>query len=356
MHSFEKRLAKRYEDGSIRSLSLLDQEVDFLSNDYLGLSKISTPVSTRKRVFGSTGSRLLSGNSKEAVDCELFLAEYFESEAALVFNSGYDANLGFFSSIPQKGDTIIYDALIHASVRDGIRLSYADSFSFKHNDIFDLELKIQRAKGTVFVAIESLYSMDGDCAPILEITRICNEKNALLIVDEAHACGVLGDHGKGLSLHLAPFARLITFGKAYGSHGAAILSSCLIKNYLINFARSFIYTTALPNDSYVRIQSILNNLELAHLRDTLKVNIQFFRDQYSGYLLSDSRSPIQIISCPGVKKAIDLCKLIQKKGFAVKPILSPTVPSGSERIRICVHAFNTFDQIKGLVEVLRSQN
>jgi len=354
MHSFEKRLAKRYEDGSIRSLSLLDQLVDFFSNDYLGLAKLPTSDSISESTYSSTGSRLLSGNFIEAEKCELFLAEYFESEAALVFNSGYDANLGFFSSIPQKGDTIIYDALIHASVRDGIRLSYADSFSFKHNDVSDLELKIKRAKGTIFVAIESLYSMDGDCAPIHEIARICEEKNTLLIVDEAHACGVLGEFGKGLSLPFSPFARLVTFGKAYGSHGAAILSSSLVKNYLINFARSFIYTTALPKGAYARIQSILNDPKHSSLRDVLQENIHLFRDQYEGYLLSDPQSPIQIITCPGVQKAIDLCTLIQENGFAVKPILSPTVPLGSERIRICLHAFNSKVQIKELIEILRS--
>jgi 8-amino-7-oxononanoate synthase len=354
MHSFEKRLAKRYEDGSIRSLSLLRQFVDFFSNDYLGLSRFPSSQTKSKKRYSSTGSRLLSGNSVEAENCEVFLAEYFESEAALVFNSGYDANLGFFSSIPQKGDTIIYDALIHASVRDGIRLSYADSFSFKHNDILDLELKIQRAKGTIFVAIESLYSMDGDCAPIQEISRICKDKNAFLIVDEAHACGVLGENGKGLSLPYSPFARLITFGKAYGSHGAAILSTSLVKTYLINFARSFIYTTALPNESYDRIQSILKNSNQNKLREILLENIHVFRGEFSEYLLSDSQSPIQIIPCPGVKKAIDLCSIIQENGFAVKPILSPTVPLGSERIRICLHSFNTPDQIKGLVATLRS--
>lgn len=355
MHSFEKRLAKRYEDGSNRSLSLFNESIDFYSNDYLGFSKFITPHSNPKTIGGSTGSRLLSGNSKAAEECELFLANYFHSEAALVFNSGYDANIGLFSSLPQKGDTVIYDSLIHASVRDGIRLSYADSYSFRHNDIDDLKQKLKRAKGTVFVAIESLYSMDGDVAPIEYIQKICEENNALLIVDEAHACGVLGEEGKGLSLTFNVFARLITFGKAYGSHGAVVLSSNKVKDYLINFARSFIYTTALPIESYSRISDILTkNDELTNSRNSLQENIFYFRKMFIEKLVSDISSPIQIIPCPGVENAKKTAQKLQENGFAVKPILSPTVAEGSERIRICIHSFNSKEEIEQLINLLRS--
>ena len=354
MHSFEKRLAKRYEDGSNRSLSLFNESIDFYSNDYLGFSKTHTSHNITKTIGGSTGSRLLSGNSKAAEECEFFLANYFQSEAALVFNSGYDANIGLFSSLPQKGDTVIYDSLIHASVRDGIRLSYADSYSFRHNDIDDLKQKLKRAKGTVFVAIESLYSMDGDLAPIESIHKICEENNALLIVDEAHAGGVLGEEGKGLSLTLNVFARLITFGKAYGSHGAVVLSSNKVKDYLINFARSFIYTTALPKESYIRISDILTKKdELTNSQNSLRENIFYFRKIFDKELISDFLSPIQIISCPGVENAKKMAKKLQENGFAVKPILSPTVAEGSERIRICFHSFNSKQDIKQLVNLLR---
>jgi 8-amino-7-oxononanoate synthase len=353
MHSFEKRLLKRYEDGSIRSLSLFHGAVDFFSNDYLGLSSISFQ-SANDAALGSTGSRLLSGNSYEAEACELFLANYFSVEAALVFNSGYDANIGIFSSIPQKGDTVIYDALIHASVRDGIRMSYADSFSFCHNDYEDLEQKIKRGKGTVFVAVESLYSMDGDIAPLKEIKEICDRYNALLIVDEAHAVGVLGKEGKGLAFGLSVFARLVTFGKAYGSHGAAVLCDKQVKEYLINFARSFIYTTALPRESYNRITEVVSYNDQSFLKTKLQKNIDLFRNEMDMNLLSDPTSPIQIVSCPGIENAKKLSLKIQKQGFAVKPILSPTVPFGYERIRICIHAFNTEEEIKTLVSLLQS--
>ena len=353
MHSFEKRLAKRYEDGSNRSLSLFNESIDFFSNDYLGLSR-ATNNQPNVIYKGSTGSRLLSGNSIEAEQSELFLSQYFNSESALIFNSGYDANIGFFSSIPQKGDTVLYDSLIHASVRDGIRLSYADSYSFKHNNIEDLERKLKLAKGTVFVAVESLYSMDGDLAPLESISKICEENNALLIVDEAHAGGVLGENGKGLSYGLNVFARLFTFGKAFGLHGAAVLSSYKVKDYLINFARSFIYTTALPIDSYVRIKQVLDNKDLNNLRVSLNQNILFFRSLIDKDLVSDKNSPIQIIACPGIENAKKKCAKLQANGFAVKPILSPTVAEGSERIRICIHAFNTKEEIERLVNYLRS--
>jgi 8-amino-7-oxononanoate synthase len=353
MHSFEKRLSQRYEDGSNRSLSLFQGLVDFYSNDYLGLSTVLFPERKIQK-YGSTGSRLLSGNSIEGEDCELFLSRFFQSESALVFNSGYDANVGFFSSIPQKGDTVIYDSLIHASVRDGIRLSYADSFSFRHNDTADLEQKIKRGKGTIFVAIESLYSMDGDLAPTQEIVKICKENNALLIVDEAHAIGVLGEEGKGLTKNDEVFARLITFGKAFGAHGAAILCSKIVKDFLINFARSFIYTTALPPESYLRIKEVVGCKEQVTLRSKLHDNITLFRNTLYKELISDSSSPIQIVSCPGIENAKRLSLKIQEERFAVKPILSPTVSLGSERIRICLHSFNTEEQINALVKLLRS--
>ncbi len=192
---WQDKLKKREEEGTMRSLFRLENKLDFYSNDYLGMSSLDIRSEAKG---GSTGSRLISGNSKEAAECESFLADWFKTESALVFNSGYDANLGFFSSIPQKGDWVLYDEKIHASVRDGIRLSFANSFSFIHNDVTDLQKKIQKAEGAVFVVVESLYSMDGDFAPLGEIAAIGKLTNAKLVVDEAHACGVFGEHGRGI--------------------------------------------------------------------------------------------------------------------------------------------------------------
>lgn len=355
--SFLNLLEKRKQLGSFRSLSLFKDYIDFYSNDYLGLS---TSVVNQKTTAGSdstkgsTGSRLISGNSKEAMACEAFLSEYFESESALVFNSGYDANLGLFSSVPQKGDTIIYDSLIHASIRDGIRLSHAKSYSFVHNDLEDLDKKLQLKEGTTYVVVESLYSMDGDLCPLDTILKVCEKHHALLIVDEAHAAGVLGHDGKGLSFHKSVFARVVTFGKAYGFHGAVVLGSTDLTEYLINFSRSFIYTTALPVLDYTTICNKIVQSGENELREQLYAKIHLFRKTFEYDGISSEISPIQIIDKPGIKNALNAASLLQKEKIAVKAILSPTVKEGKERIRICLHTFNKEEDIVLLTRLLRT--
>jgi 8-amino-7-oxononanoate synthase len=348
------KLNERKEEGTLRSLSCFDGMIDFCSNDYLGLSRLA-PVE-EQTISGSTGSRLISGTSREAIDCETFISAHFNSEAALVFNSGYDANLGFFGAVPQKGDTVIYDQLIHASVRDGIRLSHARSLSFEHNSLEDLEKKLKLADGTCYIAIESLYSMDGDLSPIQAIAALCKKYQAYLVVDEAHAAGVFGKgivEESGLSGDV--FARLVTFGKAYGAHGAAILGSQQLKKFLINFARSFIYTTALPTSAYQLIQQRCS-LDLTNAQQQLQERIAQFRGQMElDKLFSDARSPIQIVPVGSIIRTREIAETLQEMGFAVKPIYSPTVPKGSERLRICLHAFNSQVQIHKLCqEILNS--
>ena len=200
--------------------------------------------------------------------------------------------------------------------------------------------------------MESLYSMDGDICPIDAIIELCVKYNAFLIVDEAHAAGVLGENGKGLTYNKHVFARIITFGKGYGFHGAAVLCSEDLKNYLINFARSFIYTTALPTNDYVLIQQQIEASTDNTLRIQLQSNIDFFRSTLNYQGVSATNSPIQIIEVPGVENALSLAKRLQVNNFAVKAILSPTVPKGQERIRICIHAFNTKEEIEKLTEIL----
>ncbi len=348
------KILKRKEEGTLRSLSSFDGMIDFFSNDYLGLAKIET---SGVYAHGSTGSRLISGTSKTAMNAEKELAKFFNSESALLFNSGYDSNLGFFSAVPQRGDTIIYDELIHASVRDGIRLSFAHHFSFLHNDIEDLEKKINSAKGTVYVAIESLYSMDGDLSPLRKIQQICAKKNAYLIIDEAHSSGVLGENGKGfvnaLGLESKVFARLITFGKAYGSHGAVILGSKDLTEFLTNFARSFIYTTALPDATVARNNTIVRTEDLNDRRLKLQNNLTYFRSNFlHPGLISETNSPIQILQIGSIEETSVLAKKIQDRGMAVKAIFSPTISKGKERIRLCFHSFNTKNEIDVLIKVL----
>lgn len=349
------RIEKRKIEGTMRSLSCFDGFSDFYSNDYFGFANEKT--SDSKGRYGSTGSRLISGNCKEAEECESFLAQFFNAESALVFNSGYDANLGFFSSVLQRGDTVIYDESIHASIKDGIRLSFADSFSFKHNSILDLKKKLKQAKGTVYVAIESLYSMDGDLAPLVEIAGITKENNAYLIVDEAHACGVYGQSGKGLvdkfGVQDNVFASLITFGKAYGSHGACILGSRDLTDYLMNFARSFIYTTALPASDFVRIKEIVSSNKISDLQNKLEQNILNFRNKLETLdFVSDSLSPIQMLRIGDVSKVKLLTNKLLDVKIAVKPIFSPTVKNGEEGIRFCIHSFNNMKEFDTVSKII----
>ena len=360
--NIEQKLSNRKSENALRELKVNNSLVDFCSNDYLGFaseSEIHILDEVIVEKFGATGSRLISGNRRVTEEVEEFLATYYKAESALIFNSGYNANIGIFSSLPQRGDTIIYDELIHASIRDGVRLSNANSFSFKHNNIGSLEEKIKKSNGQVWIAVESVYSMDGDEAPLRQLTGICEKYDAALIVDEAHACGVFGDKGEGLvveyGLENKIFARVATFGKALGSHGAIVLGNKLLRDYLINYSRSFIYTTALPLPSVLAMKKAHTFLEKNIDRiENLKELIAYFKASTIGFEPSalNSRSAIQCIIVPGNDAVKTLAENIQNNGFDVRPILSPTVPKGQERLRICIHTYNTKEQIDGLLKAI----
>ncbi len=352
------KLSKRKKEGTFRSLTLVDSTIDFFSNDYLGFARDNVIEKFEGYLSGATGSRLLSGNSSEADNCERFLANHFNVESSLVFNSGYSANLSLLSTIPQRGDTILYDELVHASIRDGIRLSFANSVSFKHNDLTDLNTKLNALDGVIYVVVESLYSMNGDVSPLKEIVEICTDNAAFLIVDEAHSVGVFGKKGVGLiqelNLESLVFARVITFGKAYGFHGAAIVGSKDLVEFLVNFARPFIYTTALPPQDYKTINHLLNSSLIATKQESLLKNITYFRKELTDVSRypSDLRSPIQIIETNTIKSTIELAERLKKNGIFTKPIFSPTVTQGKECIRVCLHSFNTKVEIDFLKELI----
>jgi len=335
--------------------------IDFCSNDYLGYSRSFESGNAKLlETGGSTGSRLLTGNSELIEELERFIAEYHNSKAGLIFNSGYDANLGLFSAIPQRGDTVLYDELVHASVRDGIRLGFANSRSFKHNDIDDLDRILRNTKGLVYVAVESVYSMDGDFSPLKEIVNLAKKYRANLIVDEAHATGIFGDRGEGrvveLNLESGVFARVHTFGKALGSHGAIVLGSNELKELLINFARPFIYTTALPKHCILSIKNAYDKmskgndivLKLKDLVDLYKNNIKCVGSE----VFNNSFSPIQCIMLSDNDRVKSISLSLQNEGFDVRPILSPTVKKGTERIRICLHSFNKKEEVEQLIKCL----
>jgi 8-amino-7-oxononanoate synthase len=360
-----KKLQERVDANALRSLMINKNKIDFCSNDYLGIvkSKLIERFVSANLPHGSTGSRLLSGNYELIEETEKQIANFHQAEAALMFNSGYDANTGVLSCVPQKNDTIIYDQLSHASLRDGIRLSFATSFSFLHNDMQDLEKKLASLKENsknIFVVTESVFSMDGDFAPLIDIAALCDKYHAALIVDEAHATGVTGQRGEGLvqqlNLEKKCFARIHTFGKACGAHGAVVLGSEKLKNYLINFSRQFIYSTALPPAAVEAISISYKTFPyLEKERNHLKELIAVFKKGNLKFKMLSSDTPIQIVIIPGNEEVKKVAKTLQENNFDIRPILYPTVPKGGERLRIVLHAFNTLDEVNRLLQILNEE-
>ncbi|KAJ3391604.1 hypothetical protein HDU92_008953 [Lobulomyces angularis] len=330
--SLKNKLKLRNDRSLLRILKSNTHLADFSSNDYLGLAKNESLMNNIKLASanilqnGSTGSRLLTGHSQHAEDLEFFLAQFHKSEDALLFNSGFDANYGLFSCIMTEKDGIIYDELIHASVHEGMRASKSKyQKSFQHNDVESLITQIQEFKkinndGHLFIAVESIYSMDGHVSKLEEmINAVKNYKNCHFIVDEAHSTGILGPQGRGLvselKLESQVLARVHTFGKALGSHGG-----------------TFLYKL------YFLIEKFRGSL----------------CDLPNGILL-ESDTPIQGVLVPGnLQVCIFASKLQERYQLDVRPIRSPTVPKGEERIRICLHSHNTDSEIDLLTNSIKS--
>jgi 8-amino-7-oxononanoate synthase len=373
------KLETRKQNNAMRQLPSATSNIDFASNDYLGFAKSAT-IFNRTHQFliendcqenGATGSRLISGNHPLYESTENHIAKFHETETALIFNSGYDANVGFFSSLPQKGDFILYDELCHASIRDGIRLSNAKSFKFQHNDSEDLERLLTQCQPTtnsqqpptLYIVTESVFSMDGDTPNLEELVQLAEKYKAHIVIDEAHSLGVFGNQGEGLvqSLQLQDkiFARIVTFGKGLGCHGAAILGSQKLKEYLVNFARSFIYTTGLSPHAIATIYIAYQSLQQDETSlEKLRNNINIFNQQKQLLglkpLFVRSKSAIQSAIIPGNEKVKAMATKLQQNGFDVKAILSPTVPEGQERLRFCMHSYNTSEEISSLMACLQT--
>jgi 8-amino-7-oxononanoate synthase len=381
-----KSIDIRKRQNAIRKLGSIKDLIDFSSNDYLGFSDLKQIYFTAEKILtdfnlrrnGATGSRLLSGNHQLFSPAEDFIANFHSAESALIFNSGYDANVGFFSSVPQRGDFIFYDELVHASIRDGISMSRAKAYKFKHNDFADLRGHIERSRNInnepeIYIVTESVFSMDGDIPDLKKLAEFVEKEHCFLVIDEAHATGVFGTDGAGMVQELGiqdkVFARIITFGKALGCHGAAILGSTTLKEYLVNFARSFIYTTALPPHSvatvlasyqYLKNKPRLVEVNPEHVEGSeirkLKQNIEFFKAEIVANKLQsffiESNSAIQSCIIPGNEKVKNTASKLEVEGYNVKPILSPTVPKGKERLRFCLHSFNSREEISGVLKAL----
>lgn len=369
MNIYQKTLKERKNQHLSRVLPLLDESgVDFYSNDYLGFAqskKLKAEITQSFKDYarsknGATGSRLLSGNSILAEQVEQQIAEFHNAESALIYPSGYTANLGLISCLALKGVTLLLDEWVHASIIDGARLGRASKVRFKHNDLHDIEEKLKQIKGQKIVVVESVYSMDGDIAPLNKLTTLCRKYEAELIVDEAHAIGVFGAKGEGivqqLGLEKQLLARVMTFGKAPGIHGAAVVGPQWLKEYQINFSRAFIFSTAPSDHQMVAISCMYKAIAIANeQRKTLADIVEYFvKKRKNEHNWLSSFSHIQSLLIPGNEQVIATSKQLQKKGINVLPIRKPSVPERMERIRFCLHAYNKKEEIDLLFDALKT--
>jgi 8-amino-7-oxononanoate synthase len=357
-------IGMRHFSGNLRKLSIHKDLVDFSSNDYLGFSKLSFTSTVTSN--GATGSRLISGHSELHDRVESQIAIFHNAPAALLFNSGYDANIGLLPALTDRADLILYDQLVHASLRDGISLSQAKSLKYRHNDLDHLEILLKKfseqEQREVYVVTESVFSMDGDLPDLEKLVQMIKRfQNVHLILDEAHAIGVIGKKGEGLAQKLGLeqdiFARVVTFGKGLGCHGAAVLGSEDLKEYLINYARSFIYTTSLPQHSLYAILNAYDALDKNHAAvSQLASNIAMFNKfaVQNGLRLRfrKSETAIQVCIIPKNDQVKKVALILQESGYDVRAILSPTVAKGEERLRVCIHSFNTEKEMNDLLQLL----
>lgn len=366
---FEKSLTGLERRNRRRKLSLAGNSLDFSSNDYLGLSHHPKLLSAVKdavddgMLVGATGSRLLRGHHNEHAALEQQAADFFSSDSALFFANGFMANYALFTCLPKSGDLIVFDELVHASIHDGMLAGKAKSVMAKHNDVQDFEdkIKVARAdgvKGQIWIAIESIYSMDGDIAPCAELVALANKFDAFLVVDEAHATGVWGVDGKGLMTEWEGANNIIcvhTCGKALGASGALICASKSICDYMVNFSRPFIYSTApSPLAAYAVSQSLaIIEQEGAQLRSRFKTQMALAKSLLANIGVQASATQIQPIIIGDAGETMQMATNMQSRGFDIRGVRPPTVAEGSSRLRITL-TLNVVEQdIRNMVDGLK---
>ncbi len=322
--------------------------LDFASNDYLGLAgskRLSNAVAkaiARGTPVGAAGSRLLRGNAPEHEELEVFAASFFGSECALYFGGGYIANFAVLTTLPQKGDLLVLDALAHASMHEGAEAGRAHYVLAAHNDVnaFDDAIKKWRngsGLGRVWIAVESLYSMDGDCAPLADLVHLADRHDAFIYVDEAHATGVHGLGGRGFTAAFEGRENILalhTCGKALGASGALVSAPKVLCDYLVNRARPFIYATA---PSPLMAVAVLESLKIVRdepeRRERLKQLINFASHRTQ---IKPSGSQIIPVVIGDNGRTMALASALQARGFDVRGIRPPTVPEGTARLRISI--------------------
>ena len=346
--------------------------VDFTSNDYLGLAnssslkaRVLSALSQSDMPLGAGGSRLLRGNHQWHEQVEKDFAEYENTESVLYFTSGYAANMAVFTALPTRHDVIIFDSLVHASIREGIHASFAQKKSFAHNSLESLAAATKNFPGAknIYVVVESLYSMDGDESPLKEIASFCSRNDFLLIVDEAHATGIFGREGRGLideqDVRENIFLSVHPCGKALGSAGAFVCSSDLIKQYFINRARTMIFTTALPPIIAFQLSEVIREIKLhPELIERVHKNTTFVRttlqEGLQQWKILPGRSPIVPLIIGSDEAACAVALELQEKNIDVRPIRPPTVAEGTSRFRMTISAIHRQDQLELLCESILS--
>jgi 8-amino-7-oxononanoate synthase len=337
--------------------------VDFTSNDYLGFAEsdalrdAALAALERGVPAGAGGSRLLRGNHPEHEALEAEAATFFGAPSALFFGSGFAANAAIISTLPQRGDLVIYDALVHASTREGLGLTKAQTQEIPHHDVQAIEdalrdYRATHASGRAFIAIESLYSMDGDLAPLADIVALAARHDAMLLVDEAHATGIAGPQGRGFSAQFEGAANIValhTCGKALGASGALITMAEPLRRFMINRCKPFIYATA-PSPLVAAIVRAALRLSAGadDRRAALQQRIARLGAQLDRLGLPRTGTQIQPIVLGADRRATALADKIAADGFDVRAIRPPTVPEGSARLRITLGAHLSMADIDGL--------
>ena len=343
----------------------LNAGLDFSSNDYLSLSqhpeiRKSLIQALKNNIpLSASASRLITGNTKWHEETELLFQKLTDRASALFFSSGYLANLGLISTLGKEA-ILFSDELNHASLIDGCKLSRSPCRIYPHKDMNKLEslLKKEKCKYKIIIT-ESLFSMDGDLAPLEDLSELAIKYNSLLLVDEAHATGIYGPKGGGLCSLLKKKDHIISIhpcGKALAASGAFVAGPALLKPYLINRCRPFIYTTASPPLLLLHIKNILNTLNKnSNRRELLNKKVIFFRNLIKKFTdTGESQGAIIPIITGNTKKALSIQKSLQEKGYDIRAIRPPTVPKGKERLRICIHYNHTYTQLKNLTYELKN--
>jgi len=360
MRDFSAELESLKGKGRYRSLRL-PRGIDLSSNDYLGLSDHPDLRQTAIEALengieiGATGSRLLRGHRDAHAELEAFAAQHFDVPKTLFFANGFQANYALITTLIGRHDIAIFDALCHASMRDGLHAAHCDTIKVRHNDLDDFEAalkKPRRAGGQAWVLIESVYSMDGDVAPVAELLELCERHDAIAIVDEAHGTGVFGATGRGVTEDL-PHDRMIslhTCGKALGVAGALVCARADIIDYLVNAARPFIFSTApMPLQALLVQKALQLSAAEPWRRDRLKTLQGFVAGRLQDLTV---QSPIVPIVIGDDARAVAIAEALQAQGFDIRAIRPPTVPAGTARLRLSLNANLTEDDLSAFANAL----